>query len=133
MSQNRHLVAKEFIDKYIEIFNKGFDYIDELYRCNSKFKLISNEKDINIPYIYGTKDIIEKLKSIAKTIKLDIQEVNETYISCHPKAIAFKVKGYILIDNTEKCIEQTLHIAMHDYDKKLYIIEEKVTILEKIE
>ena len=130
MSENRDFAVNFFIERYLELFNKNPGYIKELYRNNSKCRLV--DKDCNFEEVHGSDNIV-KLKSIGKEMMLKIEEIYNVQTSHYPKAISFSFKGHISIDDDEKIIEQNLHIARHDYDEIIYIIEEKIVILEKID
>jgi hypothetical protein len=137
MSENRHVAANTFLQRYIGIFNNGLTYIAELYRNNSKCQLMygdGNFRDVPVgsdPWsVYGTYDII-KLKCLGRDMKMTAEEAYDVRTSHYPKAIAFNFKGSMIIDNEEKYIEQHLHIAMDDCDERIYIIDEKLMIMEK--
>ena len=130
MSKNRHIAASTFLERYVGIFNNDFVYIAELYRNNSKCQLMCN--DGNFKDAFGIHDIL-KLKYMGKDMKLRTEQIYDVRTSHYPKAIAFNFKGSITIDCEKKYIEQILHIAMNDHDETIYIIDEKLVIIEKID
>lgn len=116
---SKEIEAKEFVKKYINIFNNYSTRLKVLYRYNSKLYF---DNDV----YNGIDKIVEIMKNIE--YKIDDYHINEIQISDYPKAIK------VYIDYTSKPynkkMNQILHIAMDDTTKSLYIIDEELTFNE---
>ena len=117
---SKEIEAKEFVKKYINIFNDYSTRLRVLYRYNSKLYFENN--------VYNEIDkIVEIVKNLEYTI--DDYHIGEIQISDYPKAI--KVYIDYTSNSYNKKMNQTLHIAMDDITKSLYIIDEELTFYEK--